>query len=907
MFVIDHSRSMVSGGMHDTSGNRFRVTRALIDTIYSVYPEAEIGLLLFGPGLTLGADTANDPNLVRFSGVGPSNTDSYMPLLPLNAPVQSGGFTTAENPTAIDLYRDMLITPATGRAGVRRTPARTSGSNRTIVGEQSGTNISIAFKAAVEAFSQTSIPRENQYIIFLSDGEPNPFMCGTGGISNGHATEPACRSIYDFMYGDDVPNIPTTYTVFLNRVGTRDQLPMILDTVSSVPWGTRLAPSNSRTVNTTLYQVLEMSSPSTVPGMIYSIRNNGYSTSNPSSDVWVLQSNFDDMLALMMENIITPMLSRSEGNARSIVISSAGVSDSTAAMDGNFTFNRRLPIDTSEVTPVSMGIRYDVRIDSSFVDPVTGRDTIMTVRTVRDSLFTYEFFVRRSAAASMDELGAQGLNSVCGDKPTLDLLFNNQSLIGEEVRGNMDVLTIRFDNSNGLFDYSRVVVQVMNADSSFTDIENLTLTRGTGANRDIWTVTFPRSVDEVARPNDGRLQHTAQDSIIVVFRNPEIPLDTLRVSVPYVSMTMAFYDAPGNPAGLTALPNAITVTAGDSTNIYARFFDTEGVWDPAMESDPSRITWTVTDAANAAIVTDGAHSIFYSEQAGRVYTVTATYRDGPLEISRSIHITVEPGAAAFLEVLFDTTSVRQRVDAARLGETKEYEFDKDEDRTTFYVVERDAFGNLIGFAAGAYWESNNTQSVTADAMGDASEALITRRGHSFPNDLMVTVRHNGLTTQVHIKVVGESSMAVGPNPFVPGRSDVRDRLHAIDPSGRTYEFYRDIVETSLSGGGGGRNTGVLIAATAPRSIQRNSNGTPRATIVIYDAVGNVVFRSRPNDVVLANDGNTFGFVWDGKNNRGRTVGPGTYLVRMVGTQSDGTRFNSQRHLGVTVEGTMRER
>jgi flagellar hook assembly protein FlgD len=85
----------------------------------------------------------------------------------------------------------------------------------------------------------------------------------------------------------------------------------------------------------------------------------------------------------------------------------------------------------------------------------------------------------------------------------------------------------------------------------------------------------------------------------------------------------------------------------------------------------------------------------------------------------------------------------------------------------------------------------------------------------------------------------------------------------------------------------------------------NPSGAPIATIVIYDAVGNVVFRSKPSDITVASDGNTFGFVWDGKNMSGRTVGPGTYLVKIVGTQTDGSKFGEMRKVGVTTDGNVK--
>jgi len=55
------------GPGNDPRGNRFRVTKALIDTIYKTCPNALVGVALFAEGLVLMKDW--DPNLVLFPGV----------------------------------------------------------------------------------------------------------------------------------------------------------------------------------------------------------------------------------------------------------------------------------------------------------------------------------------------------------------------------------------------------------------------------------------------------------------------------------------------------------------------------------------------------------------------------------------------------------------------------------------------------------------------------------------------------------------------------------------------------------------------------------------------------------------------------------------------------------------------
>ncbi|MDR2591664.1 MAG: hypothetical protein LBC59_02520 [Chitinispirillales bacterium] len=769
MFIIDHSTSMDQNDNNDGNGNRFRVTRALIDSIYAVYPAAEVGIAIFANGLVFNAD--RDSNLVVFGGTKNSrapagNDQSYMPLLQLNRPAKMGGsnpFYTGTNPApnAIDVYRNMFTVPPS----VNQKATITGGPN-TI----SGTDISIAFEAALEAFARTDKPRENQYIIFLSDGAPGlrgntatgegcPDTLGTPSVNN-----PRCALLNNFS--TETNNVPTTYTVFLQR-------------------------QNPAT-------------PPIIATMTANIRNNGYSSNNPHSEAWALTSNYSALLSLMMDNIVTPMLSRSEGHPNNIVVSSPGVRDSTGSIvDGEFVFSRRLPVDTSAITAVNMRLRYDVQKDTITAD---GRDTSYIIR---DSLFSYNFGIRRTASPPANWETSQGLRSNCARAPTLDLKYDGVSLTGPGgmVKGTMDVLQIVFDNTNGLFIYDSVIVTVQNQlNGEASDTERFKLVRGADGK---WTYQFPREVkdQDAARSGDGKLQNTGLgDSIVLIFRNPNVPLDTIRVAVPYVSNLMAFYDTPGDPSFGARLPDTVSIRAGELLDIYAKIFN-DGAWTPNMAADADSIVWILTGPTNETLVYDEdvMHRAFRSTTAGGTYVVTASYWKG---------------------------------------------------------------GSAI------------------------------------------------LIAKVIIKVnPGDPVNTAGPNPFVPGTSKVMDHLRGLTSLANSDvpAIYESIVSGSASGGGprmGGSDnvSGILVAATGPKPIKSSGRGTAggqgveyaMASAIIYDAVGHIVFRSKKEDIVLAADGNTFGFVWNGKNSAGRTVGPGTYLLRMNATMANNEKYSYQRMIGVTV-------
>jgi len=890
MFVIDHSNSMSSDiapsldnptppkATNDPDGSRFKVTRALVDTISKVYPDAKIGIVVFGTGLVL--NTEWDENLEPFNGyvyptvnpdLGEKVTQSYLPLRSLNHTVrkvhsQSNSYVSGagDNPTWLNIIQGMFNVPKSGKSTLRDGKGLE-------VKEENGTNISMAFEAALQAFEKAekeyhlvNMPKQNRYIIFLSDGKPF--------VENRHVTNNQWHDhLYDFLKGK---NTPATYTVFLSSAE------------EPIPYE--------------LYDTLDI--------MTENIRRNGYSISNPRSAINAMSADYGGLLKYMMDNIVTPMLSNSTGSAKTIVISSAGVKDSTGAMDGDFTFSRPLPMDTAEITNVNMGIRYDVQIDSTIKGYDGARDSVI-LRTVYDSLFTYSFTIRRSAATLGENwLSEQDLGKECGSKSSLDLRFNGASLVGKEIKGNMDVLQIVFDNEGGLFEYDSIIVQAFNADGEIADFETFALTKDADGK---WSYQFPRKVvSSPAIQGDGTLQHSGQDSIILFFRNPEVPLDTIRITVPYLSNAIVFYDTPGDPANGNRLNSHLEWTAGAALDIYADIFDSDGNWDPVMTANIDKIVWTIS-TDTTALTNDGAHGVFRSETAdSTLHTITATYTDGALKISGQITIKVVPGEAAYIETVSDSTEInRGRVsNIAYLAGNKEYTFKKGSDRAVFYAVLRDAYGNFISMADGSDWTSTNTNSITVEAIDAAASAAVSKHGSTFGNNLYVIVEKDGLSDTVHITVVSESFSAVSPNPFVPGNSFIMDRLEKLDAGRMFVQLYSPIVAHSKRGGGNGNAynaNGVLITATAPRPI-RTQNGNSEvmyvkdAKAIIYDAVGRVVFRSESGDLVTP-DGNTFGFVWDGKNTTGKTVGPGSYAVQITATMTNGEKFFVQRMIGVKLE------
>jgi fibro-slime domain-containing protein len=250
-------------------------------------------------------------------------------------------------------------------------------------------------------------------------------------------------------------------------------------------------------------------------------------------------------------------------------------------------------------------------------------------------------------------------------------------------------------------------------------------------------------------------------------------------------------------------------------------------------------------------------------------------------------------------------------------------FGPSEDTVRVYAVLRDRYGNFAGYAepksaanaqdwsaqAAAAWSSED-RTVASLAPISGSHTLVRKEfvGEGTQGDLIVSyVLCGGALGQGVCRTISDTvavgsrsagAIAIGPNPFIPGRTHVRDR-----PGGDRIEtFYRNAIINS----GGGNGIGVLIAVDAPTPLEPApggrpglAGGRPYARVVIYDAVGNVVRTAALYE--SGGSARSYAYVWDGRNDRGRFVGPGTYLVRVTGREARGDRapFHVQRKIGVT--------
>lgn len=247
-FIIDHSASMSST---DSLSARYHVTAKMIDSLSAYSPASEVGIAIFSNQLL--HNYQDDNNAVQLN---PNSnwTDSYIPLTRLDKTVgDRSAVDYLKSVIKLDSTRDLgrnlkLVNGYYGQSG--RHDGH-EGQQNVMASYNGATDISLAFDAAREAFKKAIYPKSKQYIIFLSDGEPQ------------FVDYERRDKINEYRSGD---GLPATFTAF---------------------WINALQPI-----------------PQQIAQMTENIKNNGYSATNMLSTVWKTSGKDDDLLIKLL-NITT--------------------------------------------------------------------------------------------------------------------------------------------------------------------------------------------------------------------------------------------------------------------------------------------------------------------------------------------------------------------------------------------------------------------------------------------------------------------------------------------------------------------------------------------------------------------------------------------------------------------------
>ncbi len=460
--IIDHSSSMK---FMDPNNSRYKVVNDLIDSIYAYSPASEIGIAVFSNKLMHNFNNDSFFNVLDNSQAQGWN-DSYVPLTRLDS--QVGGVSAVEKLKWAIALSDTLV-DQNGCKIMLQGDYGTSG-RRAYTG---GTDISIGFEAAKEAFQTAAYEKKRQFIIFLSDGE-HQFI---DTLRQPNAT--------DYIRGQGVP---TTFTAFF--ITQNQPIPDEIDTM---------------TIN---------------------IQNNGYSENNSYSEVWGTQTEVSEFFQKLLTNIIGDGLKYFTSTPISLTVN--GVT--TTTFDDTFAVFDPFFVPLSKAGTATLTISY-----TWHWDPPINKDV------------TREYNV----------VAMHGNNT---DVPSVDCWNQGRIVFYESTGGAISVagpsqtlLEVRFfPPDSGMVPPigNTVGLELTNANASDKLALTLSLDPGT---KTYYTTTFMR--DYNIPVNDAILQNSNTDSIIAVYRNPHIPLDTVRYGIDVLplldlSVNDAYFfdqDADGHP------------------------------------------------------------------------------------------------------------------------------------------------------------------------------------------------------------------------------------------------------------------------------------------------------------------------------------------------------------------------
>jgi len=474
----------------DPTSNRYKGACELIDSIAARSPASEIGIAVFSNKLLHHYD---DDSFFKKLSNSQGWNDSYVPLTKLNT--QVGGTSAPEK-----LKWAIEVDPSQKDIGNNYTLVNGNYNNSGRNSYTGTTDISLAFDAAKEAFESATYARKRHYIVLFSDGIAQNVDA---------AREP------DMLKYIDGKDAATTFTAYFVKTG--------------------------------------MPIPNEIKLMTTNIKENGYSTTNPFSDVWRTQGEISEFFGKVL-GVITGGIKVITSTPKSMTIN--GVT-STMFDSVDVFFDPLFAVldKNGELT-------LDVSYTWHWNDPKN-----------KDTTATYTITVMQGSNPDLESID-------CWNQGRLCFVCDGAEITA--ARPDQLMLDIRFyppDSGNVPPLGNTVAVTLTNADGS----DKLDLTLNKEALGRFYEATFTREY-AAAVTGDSILQNTLNDSLIALYRNPDIPLDTLRHAItvmPTIDLEIhrAFYcdeDADGFPEKIGAMQIGGEILTAEECDLIKEYMDILG-------------------------------------------------------------------------------------------------------------------------------------------------------------------------------------------------------------------------------------------------------------------------------------------------------------------------------------------
>ncbi len=249
--------------------------------------------------------------------------------------------------------------------------------------------------------------------------------------------------------------------------------------------------------------------PDTIVMMTDSIRVNGYSATNPKSNYWASSLPGTQLQGILQDQVLNQILSNVNATPATATLTVGGQTYNNVSVDAKeFIFPKRIPLSATETT-------------LQFIYSYTYIDNTGGVSTKKQKSVPYTVTISRSSTATIPD----SLAKTCRDPASLTLVAGGKTVT--QVTDDKTNLEIRLKPSTGdVCTNCTVTVKP----SVTNDKETVTLSTASG----YYTGSFTRALTTPATPENGKLEHAVTDSIILVYVNPENPLETVRTSYPFI-------------------------------------------------------------------------------------------------------------------------------------------------------------------------------------------------------------------------------------------------------------------------------------------------------------------------------------------------------------------------------------
>ncbi len=711
-------------------------------------------------------------------------------------------------------------------------------------------------QALKDILKTTTITRRNSMYnrnVTCVDLVYNPTFSTTGNTNINNAMDAALQAMksaknpperqFIIFLSDGEPH-PTDSTIagyqdILRRHGGKD--PFYFQNATSTPTTFTVYFSNNDTIP-----------PASLTTMTANIKANGYSSSNSASDIWILKTDYDALMSLFMKKIIKPIMSLTTGVATSMTINNV---ISTTLEDSGFIFSGLFPLDHS-ATRFDIQIRYHL--------------TNLENNSQKDTLTNVQFYVARKEGIELSD----GLSSYCWDKATLSLLHNGKKVTS--IDESMEKLEIRFDPGN--HNYQSVAVDVTHIQGEKRDLEKFTLDK----KDNLWTKTFVRKIDS-AHPGDNILQHQMYDSIVVVYRNPQIPLDTIRIAVPFsVSNAIKASSATYNDTDADGFIDSIFLAVDANLD--------KGTVDllEALITLPSFRNFVIESIKPAPMGI--AIRVREQSQTPRTYVTTndviqlqggvlpggGMLEGGSIVVIDKVAPVINRAELVTNAAEKDSLRVYFSEPVENFESTRPFLFKTPKGDEYQVFLENGSLSDDYYLAAIRQIQSASSISPQ-DSIWINTAASITDKNHN--------IQSNQLNRRVTLKIKQIPYTLIPDainNPFVPGNLIPAPVQEAYRNEGRLQEL--DL------------NKGGIIIVVKPEN-QLRPHVELSGKVSIFDVVKNTVIENKP--MVFDKVSKKLFFVWNGVNHKNRKVATGTYLA--VLEMSDNMGFEQTRTIPVGIK------